>query len=151
MTSRSVGIGAAILGCLLAVLSLAGCGSSSKTASIGEVSSSSSASSSANVSTSTTATGKSTKRPPAPSAVPKAASPTPGGRVPTPAPRRNPLQPAVAAALEKFAACIRENGVNLPPPDTTGGRIFDTSHLDTSSPQFKAAETKYNGVLKGAA
>jgi hypothetical protein len=84
-------------------------------------------------------------------AAPKGAGTSTGpGRAPTPAPRRNPLKPAAAAALEKFAACMRADGVNLPPPNTAGGAVFDTSHLNTSSPQFKAAETKCNAVLQGA-
>ena len=51
--------------------------------------------------------------------------------------------PAFKQALAKFAACMRENGVNVPAPNTSGkGPIFNTKGLNTTSPQFKAAETK---------
>jgi hypothetical protein len=67
---------------------------------------------------------------------------------PRPAAPRVQLPPKLAGALQKFAACMRENGVtNFPEPH---GATFDTSHLNTSSPQFKAAETKCNAVLQGA-
>jgi hypothetical protein len=51
----------------------------------------------------------------------------------------------------KFAACMRQNGVALPPPNTSGnGPIFDTKGIDTTSPQFKAAETKCRSDLYAA-
>jgi len=45
-------------------------------------------------------------------------------------------------AFAKFAACMREHGVNLPAPNTSGhGPIFNTQGLDTTSPQFRSALT----------
>ena len=59
--------------------------------------------------------------------------------------------PARTAALTKFAACMRQNGVNLPAPNTTGsGPIFNTKSIDTASAQFKAAEKTCAGALTGA-
>jgi hypothetical protein len=59
--------------------------------------------------------------------------------------------PAFQAALAKFATCMRENGVNVPAPNTSGsGPVFDTKGIDTSSTQFKAAETKCQSDLRGA-
>ena len=59
--------------------------------------------------------------------------------------------PAFQAALAKFATCMRENGVNVPAPNTSGsGPVFDTKGIDTSSAQFKAAETKCQSDLRGA-
>lgn len=59
--------------------------------------------------------------------------------------------PAYLAALSKFAACMRENGVNVPAPNTSGkGPIFDTKGIDTASSQFKAAESKCRSDLIGA-
>jgi hypothetical protein len=56
--------------------------------------------------------------------------------------------PAFKQSLTKFVACMRENGVNLPTPNTSGsGPIFDTKGLDTSSAQFRAAEAKCRRVL----
>ena len=55
------------------------------------------------------------------------------------------------AALAKFATCLRQNGVNVPVPNTSGkGPVFDTKGIDTSSPQFKAAEVKCQSALSGA-
>ncbi len=59
--------------------------------------------------------------------------------------------PAFKSALAKFATCMRENGVNVPAPNTSGtGPVFDTKGIDTSSAQFKAAEAKCQSDLSGA-
>ncbi len=56
--------------------------------------------------------------------------------------------PHFKEALAKFAACMNENGIKLPAPNTSGkGPIFNASGLNTSSAQFKAAETKCRSVL----
>lgn len=58
---------------------------------------------------------------------------------------------AFKATLTKFAACMRENGVNLPAPNTSGkGPVFDTKGIDTSSTAFKSAQSKCRSALKGA-
>jgi hypothetical protein len=54
------------------------------------------------------------------------------------------------AGLAKYAACLRQNGVNVPAPNTTGkGPIFNTKGIDTSSSKFTAAEKKCQSELKG--
>ncbi len=59
--------------------------------------------------------------------------------------------PAYLAALTKFAACMRENGVNVPAPNTSGnGPIFNTKGLNTASTQFQAAERKCRSDLNAA-
>jgi hypothetical protein len=59
--------------------------------------------------------------------------------------------PAFKAALAKFASCMRENGVNMPAPNTSGsGPIFSSKGLNTSSPQFQAAEVKCRSDLRTA-
>jgi hypothetical protein len=58
--------------------------------------------------------------------------------------------PGVKQALAKFATCMRENGVNVPEPNTSGGPIFNTKGLDTSSAQFKTADAKCRSDLQGA-
>jgi len=59
--------------------------------------------------------------------------------------------PVFKAALTKFASCLRENGVNVPPPNTSGtGPIFNTKGINTASAQFKTAESKCSSVLRGA-
>jgi hypothetical protein len=58
---------------------------------------------------------------------------------------------AFKQALPKFAACMRENGVNLPAPNTSGnGPVFDTKGLNTSSTQFKSAQAKCQPILTAA-
>lgn len=53
--------------------------------------------------------------------------------------------------LAKFARCMRENGVNLPAPNTSGnGPVFNTKGIDTSSATFKNARTKCQSNLRGA-
>jgi cytochrome c556 len=59
--------------------------------------------------------------------------------------------PAFKTALAKFATCLRENGVNVPAPNTSGkGPVFDTKGIDTGSAKFKAAETKCQSDLTAA-
>src|ERR1039458_2455944 len=58
---------------------------------------------------------------------------------------------ASKAALTKFVACMRENGVNLPTPNTSGkGPVFNTKGINTSSSAFKSAESKCQTALRGA-
>ncbi|MEA2297517.1 MAG: hypothetical protein QOF77_453, partial [Solirubrobacteraceae bacterium] len=61
---------------------------------------------------------------------------------------RRAATPAAKAALVKFAACMRQSGVALPPPNTTGtGPVFKTTGLNTTSPKFVAARTKCTPLL----
>jgi hypothetical protein len=57
--------------------------------------------------------------------------------------------PTFKTVLAKFSACMRENGVNIPAPNTSGkGPIFNTRGVNTTSAQFKTAETKCSAVLR---
>jgi hypothetical protein len=59
--------------------------------------------------------------------------------------------PVFRQALAKYAECLRQNGVNIPAPNTSGkGSIFSTKGLNPSSPQFRAATMKCRGTLIGA-
>jgi hypothetical protein len=59
--------------------------------------------------------------------------------------------PVYQKALAKFATCMRENGVNVPQPNTSGtGPVFNIKGLNTASAQFKAAETKCSVQLQGS-
>jgi hypothetical protein len=59
--------------------------------------------------------------------------------------------PVFRQALAKYAACLRQNGVNVPAPNTSGkGPVFHTRGLNTSSSQFKAATAKCRAALIGA-
>ncbi|MEA2267289.1 MAG: hypothetical protein QOE27_2872 [Solirubrobacteraceae bacterium] len=58
------------------------------------------------------------------------------------------VTPATRTALTKFATCMRQNGIALPAPNTTGrGPVFNTGKLNTTSPQFTAARTKCMSLL----
>ncbi len=58
--------------------------------------------------------------------------------------------PAARAALAKYAACLRQNAIHVPAPNTSGnGPVFNTRGIDTSSSKFKAAQSKCQGDLKG--
>jgi hypothetical protein len=55
------------------------------------------------------------------------------------------------AALTKFVACMRENGVALPAPNTSGtGPVFNTKEVNTNSAAFKSASAKCQPALQGA-
>jgi hypothetical protein len=58
---------------------------------------------------------------------------------------------AFKRAVTKFAACMHENGVKVPTPNTSGtGPVFNTTGLNTSSAQFKAAQAKCASLLRGS-
>jgi len=57
--------------------------------------------------------------------------------------------PAFKQGLVKFATCMRENGVNVPAPNTSGnGPIFNTKDINTASAQFRTAESKCRSDLQ---
>ncbi len=59
--------------------------------------------------------------------------------------------PVFKAALTKYGDCLRENGIKLPAPNTSGnGPIFDTKGINTASSQFKSASAKCRSALAGA-
>jgi hypothetical protein len=59
--------------------------------------------------------------------------------------------PVFKSALTKYGDCLRENGIKLPAPNTSGnGPIFDTKGIDTNSSQFKTASAKCRSALTGA-
>ncbi len=59
--------------------------------------------------------------------------------------------PQAKQALAKFASCLRENGVKVPAPNTSGkGAIFNTKGINTRSSAFAAAESKCRADLRGA-
>jgi hypothetical protein len=57
--------------------------------------------------------------------------------------------PMFKAALVKFSACMRENGIALPAPNTSGkGPVFSTTGINTTSTQFKTAQSKCAALLR---
>jgi hypothetical protein len=65
--------------------------------------------------------------------------------------RRRTASPRFRQALSAFAACLRQNGIAVPAPNTSGGGpVFSTKGLDTSSPKFRAATAKCRSTLIGA-
>jgi hypothetical protein len=64
---------------------------------------------------------------------------------------RPTASPVFRQALAKYAACLRQNGVNIPAPNTSGnGPVLGTKGLNTSSPQFRTATMKCRAVLAAA-
>jgi hypothetical protein len=65
---------------------------------------------------------------------------------------KNPFNnPRFHAVLARFAACLRQNGVNVGEPNTSGkGPIFDTKGINTGSAKFKAASVNCRSTLLGA-
>lgn len=55
------------------------------------------------------------------------------------------------AVLVRFAACLRQNGIKIGEPNTSGkGPTFDTKGINTGSPQFKAAVASCRSTLRSA-
>lgn len=54
-------------------------------------------------------------------------------------------------ALVSFARCLRQNGIDVPLPNTSGkGPIFSTKGIDTTSPKFQQARRKCRSTLVSA-
>jgi hypothetical protein len=76
--------------------------------------------------------------------------------VPFAGPKRRPASPAIQnpafkAALGQFATCLRQKGLNVPAPNTSGnGPILSTKGINTRSPQFASATKACRSVLVGA-
>ncbi len=71
-----------------------------------------------------------------------------GGRERTPSSARFDSE-AGKAALTKYVACMRENGVNLPTPNTSGkGPVFNTKAVNTTSATFTSAQSKCQSDLR---
>jgi hypothetical protein len=59
--------------------------------------------------------------------------------------------PAFRAALGQFATCLRQKGLNVPAPNTSGnGPVLSTKGINTRSPQFASASKACRSVLLGA-
>jgi hypothetical protein len=57
--------------------------------------------------------------------------------------------PRFKQALDKFVACVRKNGYDLPAPNTSGkGPVFDTSKVNRNDPKFKKAAAKCQSDLQ---
>jgi hypothetical protein len=57
--------------------------------------------------------------------------------------------PTYRKALAAFAACMKQNGIKLPAPNTSGkGPIFNTNGLDANGRAFLAARTKCDSLLR---
>lgn len=64
---------------------------------------------------------------------------------------RRANSPVFKAALTKYATCLRQNGIDIPAPNTSGkGPIFSTKGIDTSSAKFRSATLKCRASLVGA-
>jgi hypothetical protein len=56
---------------------------------------------------------------------------------------------AFRKALTEFASCMRQKGIKLPEPNLSGkGQVFNTRGLDTTSAQYKAAQTACAAALR---
>ncbi|MGO9489748.1 MAG: hypothetical protein ACLQBB_12055 [Solirubrobacteraceae bacterium] len=71
-----------------------------------------------------------------------------GGGVGRFGPRARLNSASFKKSLESFSACMRQSGINLPAPNTSGsGPIFDTKGLDTTSAAFRSAQSKCASLL----
>lgn len=72
-----------------------------------------------------------------------------GGNFPGGGPARSGTA-ASKTALTKFATCMRENGINLPTPNSSGkGPVFNTKGINTNSSAFQSAQRKCQVDLEG--
>lgn len=55
---------------------------------------------------------------------------------------------AVREQISQYVACVRQNGYDLPNPNTSGnGPVFDSSKVNQNDPKFKAASAKCQNLL----
>src|SRR5881275_1768859 len=59
-----------------------------------------------------------------------------------------PGSPGFKKQIKEYAACVRENGYDLPEPNLSGkGPVFDSSEVDREDPKFEAANEKCQSRL----
>jgi hypothetical protein len=121
------------IGCLVL---LVGCGGSSGSKSAGRAST-----------TGTAATSSTT--PSTAGASPTATSGnTPSVEAPPSSSSARTKTPALHRALTKFVACLRENGVKIAPNTSGKSPLLSLKGVDTTSPQFRAADKKCVATLR---
>jgi hypothetical protein len=55
---------------------------------------------------------------------------------------------AFRKSIKEYAACMRENGYDLPEPNVSGeGPVFSESEVDREDPKFEAANEKCESIL----
>ena len=55
---------------------------------------------------------------------------------------------AMRKQISQYVACVRQNGYDLPSPNTSGnGPVFDSSTVNQNDPKFKAASAKCQNLL----
>ena len=55
---------------------------------------------------------------------------------------------AMRKQITQYVACVRQNGYDLPDPNTSGnGPVFDSSNVNQNDPKFKAASAKCQHLL----
>ncbi len=160
--SRPVLTMTAILACLFAGLTLAACGGGSSTTSSQPTGTAPSASSAgapppsphtSTTSATTTPSGGSPAGRPSPStSTPAPPAPAAHGAEPVGAAgilHAKKVPAAVTTTLQRFTACMRSSGVpGFPEPQGAGFNLSAT-HLNPSSPQYKAAEAHCTAILEG--
>jgi hypothetical protein len=61
-----------------------------------------------------------------------------------------PSSGAFRKSIKEYAACMSENGYELPEPDLSGeGPVFKESEVDREDPKFEAANEKCQSLLGG--
>ncbi|WP_084964693.1 hypothetical protein [Thermoactinospora rubra] len=68
-----------------------------------------------------------------------------------PVKERGELSPEDLEKLRKFAACMRDNGVDMPDPDPNGGFAGQVGKIKRDDPDFAEAVEKCNAELGGKA
>jgi hypothetical protein len=65
--------------------------------------------------------------------------------------RRQPIPVPTSAALERFTACMRTNGVTtFPPPEHGGGFNLIRAHINQANPRYKTAQAHCYPILEEA-
>lgn len=58
---------------------------------------------------------------------------------------------AMRKQISQYVTCVRQNGYELPSPNTSGnGPVFDSSKVNQNDPKFKAASAKCQNLLPSA-
>lgn len=72
-----------------------------------------------------------------------------GAELPRGGPGGPPMDSAAfRESIEEYAACMRENGYELPEPNVSGeGPVFKDSEVDREDPKFKSANEKCQSLL----
>jgi hypothetical protein len=148
---RCRAVATAIIAAVCCLVLLAGCGGGSGSKSADAISTTGTAATpSTTASTATSTPGTSTHITKGGATTGTTDNASPSAQTPSSSSAAQPKTQALHRAITTFVTCLSENGVKIAPNTTGKNPLLSLKGVDTSSPQFRAADKKCAAALRAA-